>query len=73
VAYRTWVWCGNLRGRVQLEDVLVDRKIILKLFLKDRLGGRGLGSSGSEQGQRACSCEHGNELPVSITYGKFRG
>ena len=46
--YHTRFWCGNLRERVHLEDVILDRRIILKLFLKDRLGGLGLGSSGSE-------------------------
>lgn len=46
--YHTRFWCGNLRERVHLEEAIVDRRIILKLFLRDGLGARGLGSSGSE-------------------------
>jgi hypothetical protein len=48
-----------------LEDMSVNSRIILKWTL-NRMGGRGLDSSGSGQGQLVGFCEHGNEPSGSI-------
>jgi hypothetical protein len=42
-------------------DLQVDGMIILKLILKDRVLWCGLNASGSGQGSKAGSFEHGNE------------
>ena len=46
-----------------LEDLGVNRTVILKRILmkQDGARGRGLDSSSSGQGKVACSCERGNE------------
>jgi hypothetical protein len=36
--YHTRFWRGNLRERVHLEDVLVDRRIILKFVFERSIG-----------------------------------
>jgi hypothetical protein len=46
-------------------------RIILKWLLKNRLGGRGLQSSGSVWEQVTSFCEHGNELSRFIKCGEF--
>jgi hypothetical protein len=48
-----------MEGIVNLDDLDVNGRIILKYILRNRLCG--LNSSGSGQGPVAGSCEHGNE------------
>ena len=52
-----------------LEDLVVDGMIILKWILKKQDVGAQTDSFGVEQGQKAGSCEHGNELCYKV--GKF--
>jgi mevalonate pyrophosphate decarboxylase len=47
------------------------RKRAIKMNLQNRMGGCGLGSSASGQGQVASCCEHGNEPSGSVTSGEF--
>jgi hypothetical protein len=61
----------SLNGRDHSEDQGVNGRIILKWIKRNRVGGYGLDSSGSEQGPVASSCENGNELPGSIKGGIF--
>ena len=56
-----------------LKDNGVNCRMLLQYILKKRkiMGWHGLGSSGSGQEQVAGSCEHGDELSVSIQRVEF--
>jgi hypothetical protein len=57
---------GKVRGRDHLEDLGVDRKIVLKWIFKKWDGEHGLDFSGSGWGQVAGAGECGNEHSGSI-------
>jgi hypothetical protein len=38
----TAFWLGNLRERDHLEDLIIDRWVILNGFSRSRMGGRGV-------------------------------
>jgi hypothetical protein len=59
--------------RDHLEDLGIDRRIVLKCIFKkwDWGGGHGMDSSGSGYGQVVASCECGNERLGSIKCGEF--
>jgi hypothetical protein len=60
------VWWGNLRKREYLEEVSVERKIILKWIFKN-----GQDWSGSVLGEMVGCCDAGNEPSGSIRCGEF--
>lgn len=58
-----------LKEKDRLEDQGVEARIILKRL--NSLGGRGMDTCGSGQGQLAVSYEHGNETYASINFEEF--
>jgi hypothetical protein len=66
------VWLGNLKEINHLEDLIVDGSI-LEWILKNKMGGRGLDSSGPGYEQVADFCENGNELAGSIKWTEIIG
>jgi hypothetical protein len=62
---------GSTQGEKLLGRLGVDGKMISKWSLKDRVGDRGLDSSGQDEGPVAGSCEDGNEPSDSIKCSKF--
>jgi hypothetical protein len=65
--YTEFLW-GILRERHHLEDLRVDRRIILKLVFKKWNGGHSLNLFGSGWGWVVGSVESGTEPPGSITW-----
>jgi hypothetical protein len=65
------LWLENLNKRGHMEELGVDGKMILEWILGNRAGRCGLYSSGSGQGPKAGSCEHGNESSGSIRSREF--
>jgi hypothetical protein len=59
----------NHKGRDHTENLGKPGRI--KLILKNKLWGCGLGSTGSEQGSIMASCNHGYESSRSIKRGIF--
>jgi hypothetical protein len=62
---------GKPEGREHLEAPGVDRRIILKCIFKKWEVGHGVDPSGSEKGQKAGTCECGNEPSGSIKCEEF--
>jgi hypothetical protein len=54
-----------------LKDLGINGSMILKWFLKSRIGEQGLDCSGSGQGQAEGSCQCGNEPSGFIKCGEF--
>jgi hypothetical protein len=63
--------CGNLRERGLLKDRGVDGRILLKWIFKKQDGRAWTGFIWKRAGTVAGCCEHGNELPSSITCSEF--
>jgi hypothetical protein len=61
----TKLWSQNLKGRVHLEDLGVDVKIILRVV------GSGTDLPGLEQAPVTGCCEHGNEPSGSVKSGEL--
>jgi hypothetical protein len=64
-------WYGSLRRRDHLEDQGVEGRITLSGPSINRMGGRGMDLSGTDQGQVAGCCENGNEPSVSVKGGEI--
>jgi hypothetical protein len=60
-----------LKEKDRLENQGVGARIILKRL--NSLGGHGMDTCGSGQGQLAVSYEHGNETYASINYKELSG
>lgn len=67
----TGFWWENLK-QTTLEDIVVNERIMLKLTLKNRVGGCGQDSSGSEQGPVVGFREGGNEPSVVCEPSHYR-
>jgi hypothetical protein len=57
----TQFWWGNLKERGHLEDISIERKIILKWILKFSGEDCGLHSWNAEEVEVATACEYGNK------------
>ena len=60
-----------LKERVQLEDLGLNRVILLKRVFKNMMEGCGLGCSLAGWGQFSGPCQNGNKHSASIKCGKF--
>jgi hypothetical protein len=61
----------SFREKEDLENPVVDGRIILNCHFKKKDVGCGLDRSESGQGQVPCYCDSGNELSGSIKCGEF--
>jgi hypothetical protein len=70
--YTKCLW-RNLKERSHLEDLRLDRKVILRSIFRNLDVGHELNRAGSGYGQVEGSCESGNETSVSIKCREFLG
>jgi hypothetical protein len=67
----TEFWWGNLRKRVHLGDLGIDKRILLKWIFRMLDVGYGLDRAGTGYGQVAGTCEYDNKPSGSIKCGEF--